>query len=95
MFKPLKKIPFVDVSIVEQLYKNEVNNWLEKPIYTNSRSSIIISSFVGKTFYIHQGNKYHKLIIVESMLNRRLGEFAFTRKIGRIHLPKSLKRKRK
>ena len=61
----------------------------KKVIYTNSRQSIILPNFVGRTFFIHNGNKYLKLVITKEMVGRKFGEFIFTRRIGRIHIQKS------
>ena len=49
-------------------------------IYTTFRNSEIIPTFVGKTFYVHNGQKYTKLLITEKMIGHKLGEFSFSRK---------------
>ena len=74
------KSPYVDINIL-----NSFKNNSEKIIYTKSRSTLILKKFVGWIFYIYSGNKYNKLIITNSMVNKKLGEFCFTRRVGRIH----------
>jgi len=49
-------------------------------IQTDSRSSTIIPSFVGKIFLIHNGKNYYKLKILDEMIGHKLGEFVPTRK---------------
>jgi small subunit ribosomal protein S19 len=64
-------------------------------IKTKSRSSIILQSFIGRTIYVYTGRNYKKIVITEEMIGHKLGEFAFTRKLGNIHSNKFNKRKRK
>ena len=45
-----------------------------------SRSCEILPKFVGKTFDVHNGNKYMSIIITEEMVGHKFGEFTFTRK---------------
>jgi small subunit ribosomal protein S19 len=58
-----------------------------------SRSSIILQSFIGLTFEIYTGKSYTKVYIDEKMVGHKLGEFAFTRKLGKIHEKKKVKKK--
>jgi len=51
-----------------------------KDVFTKSRSSLIVPSFIGKTFYIHNGKNFLKLLITEDMIGKKLGEFSPTRK---------------
>jgi len=52
-----------------------------------------LPSFIGFTFEVHTGKAYTKVYIDEKMVGRKLGEFALTRKIGKIHEKKMKKNK--
>lgn len=47
--------------------------------YLISRKSQIIPKFIGLNFNVHNGKKYHKLMVTEKMLGYKFGEFSFTR----------------
>lgn len=64
------KGPYVKLSILQNSDKN---------FQTDSRSSTILPNFIGKTFKIHNGLKYTKLVIKEDMVGYKLGEFSPTR----------------
>jgi|TARA_B110000238_G_scaffold199915_1_gene248344 ribosomal protein S19 len=49
-------------------------------IKTNSRSSIILPRYLGKTIQVHNGKNFTKLTVVKEMIGHKLGEFAKTRK---------------
>ena len=49
------------------------------PIKTWARASTITPEMVGLTFAVHNGKKHENVLIVESMIGHRLGEFARTR----------------
>ena len=89
MSKSSWKIPYVDSDLLSQIINNE------KILKTNSRSSVILPNFVGKTIHIHTGKIYRKILITIDMVGHKLGEFAFTRKIGRIHAPSKRKVKKR
>tara|TARA_R110001592_G_scaffold275133_3_gene542162 strand:- start:6182 stop:6337 length:156 start_codon:yes stop_codon:yes gene_type:complete len=44
---------------------------------------MILPSFIGLTISVYNGLKYKKLYITENMVGHKLGEFVFTRKIGK------------
>lgn len=75
------KGPYVDVNLVKS--KSNTN------IYTKSRSSTIVPSFIGKTFYVYNGKNFLKIKITENMIGRKFGEFSPTRK--RFSFKKKLK----
>ena len=87
MSKSKWKSPFVNINLLRKLKNN--NN---KNIYTKSRSSTILENFVGWTIFVHQGIKYTKVNITSNMVGFKLGEFSFTRKIGKIHTSKDKKK---
>ena len=75
------KCKFIKYSLLMKILKNK-NRTI---IRTKSRSSTILNSFIGLTIYIYNGKRFNKLIITEKMVGYKLGEFAFTRKLGNIH----------
>ena len=48
-------------------------------VKTWSRSSTIISDFVGCRFRVHNGKDFVPILITPEMVGFKLGEFAFTR----------------
>lgn len=66
------KSPYVDLNVVDLKTNSS--------IITKSRSLIIIPSFVGLTFNVHNGKIFNKIAITEKMVGHKLGEFSPTRK---------------
>ncbi|KAJ3094656.1 mitochondrial ribosomal small subunit component [Physocladia obscura] len=50
-------------------------------VMTMSRASTILPSHVGRKFMVHNGKEYLPVLVTEQMVNRKLGEFAMTRKV--------------
>lgn len=50
----------------------------KKHLYV-SRNSEIIPAFIGLTFYVHNGKTYSEILVNDSMINHKFGEFSFTR----------------
>mgnify|MGYP006195828617 FL=1 len=67
-------------------YKN--NNNLNK-------SSTVINTILKKKFTVHDGKSYKSVLIDQSMVGLKIGEFVFTRKMGVSHKKKVLKKKGK
>jgi len=55
----------------------------DKPIKTHDRTLIIVPKMLGKTVQVYNGKEFLKVVIDESMLGHRLGEFSLTRKIAK------------
>jgi len=72
------KIPFIDYN----LYCDFVNKDKYEILKTSSRSTSIISKFVGHTFSIHNGKKTDNITIVPAMVGQKLGSFVLTKKFG-------------
>ncbi|MDE1832814.1 MAG: ribosomal protein S19 family protein [Candidatus Micrarchaeota archaeon] len=51
-----------------------------KPIRTHIREAVIIPSWIGVKFEVHNGKEFQALQISANMLGHRLGEFAYTTK---------------
>lgn len=59
------------------------------------RSIMIISEDIGKIVEVYNGFKFFEVIIDETMVGKKLGEFVLTKKIGAsIHAKKKNKSKR-
>ncbi len=78
MPRSIKKGPFVDDHLWEKVEKmNEAG--AKKVIKTWSRRSTIIPEFVGHTFAVHNGQKFHPVFVTENMVGHKLGEFSNSR----------------
>jgi len=81
------KAPYVHFAILDNIIKNQKRSIIR----TKSRSSVILQSFIGLVFEVYTGRSYSKVYIDEKMVGHKLGEFAYTRKIGKIHEKKNEK----
>jgi small subunit ribosomal protein S19 len=79
MSRSLKKGPYLDENLMKKV-KKALDTGDRKPIKTWARASTITPEMVGLTVAIHNGQKHEEVLIVESMIGHRLGEFALTRK---------------
>jgi small subunit ribosomal protein S19 len=79
MSRSLKKGPFLDDNLMKKV-KQALDSGNRKPIKTWARASTITPEMVGLTFAIHNGKTHEDVLIVESMIGHKLGEFAPTRK---------------
>ena len=78
MPRSLKKGPFVDQHLlVKVLNQNEAGT--RNVIKTWSRRSMIVPDMLGHTIAVHDGRKHIPVVITESMVGHKLGEFAMTR----------------
>ncbi len=51
-----------------------------KTIKTDTREAVILPSWLGMKFGVHNGKEFKEMVITEEMLGHRLGEFSFTTK---------------
>jgi small subunit ribosomal protein S19 len=58
----------------------ETLNTDKKKIKIFSRNSIILDYHIGKTFYVHVGNRFFILSVDSRMKGYRFGDFCMTRK---------------
>ncbi|MCL4389092.1 MAG: ribosomal protein S19 family protein [Candidatus Marsarchaeota archaeon] len=58
-------------------FKNEKK---QKPIRTHTREAVILPSWIGLTFEVHNGKTFQPVSITANMLGHRLGEYAYTTK---------------
>ena len=85
------KAPYVHYSLLNSIIKNQDR----VVIRTKSRSSTILQSFIGLVIEVYTGRLYNKVYIEEKMVGHKLGEFSYTRKMGRVHEKRNKKLKGK
>ena len=78
MSRSLKKGIYTDEKLMKKVEK-ALSSGDRSPIRTWARASTITPEMVGLTFAVHNGKKHENVLIVESMIGHRLGEFARTR----------------
>ncbi len=78
MTRSSRKGPFVASSLLEKVERARQNGKRDA-IKTWSRSSVVLPSFVGVTFAVHDGKKHVAVYVTENMVGHKLGEFAPTR----------------
>lgn len=83
------KTPYVDYNLLDQIVENSNRT----VIRTKSRSSTILQSFIGLVIEVYTGRTFNKVYVEEKMVGHKLGEFSFTRKMGRVHEKKFKKGK--
>lgn len=80
------KGPFVDGYLMQKV--GDINNAREferggkagsKVIRTWSRRSTVLPDFVGLTFGVYNGKIFVPVVVTESMVGKKLGEFSPTR----------------
>ena len=52
----------------------------EKMIKTHVREAVILPQWIGLKFGVHNGKEFQTVVILPSMIGRRLGDFAYTTK---------------
>ncbi|MBI4004777.1 30S ribosomal protein S19 [Candidatus Roizmanbacteria bacterium] len=78
MSRSLKKGPYIDEALLKKIGKQKETGD-HSAIKTWARASQIAPDFVGHRIAIHNGRKHVEILISESMVGHRLGEFAPTR----------------
>ncbi len=78
MTRSLKKGPLVDPKLFKKVMAQKQTKTIT-PIKTWSRSCQISPEFVGHKFAIHNGRIFKEVLVTESMVGHRLGEFSLTR----------------
>lgn len=78
MGRSLKKGPFVDHHLMAKIIKKN-RDGSKGPIKTWSRRSMIIPDMIGHTFEVHNGRKFIPVLVTETMVGHKLGEFSPTR----------------
>lgn len=78
MGRSIKKGPYVDERVLRKVLKQK-DSGDRSVVKTWSRACQIPPEFVGHTFGIHNGRIFVNVLVVESMVGHRLGEFSPTR----------------
>lgn len=78
MARSVWKGPFVDGYLLKKAEETRQSG-RKDVIRTWSRRSTILPQFVGLTFGVHNGHKFIPVLINESMVGHKLGEFSPTR----------------
>ncbi|MCB5229345.1 MAG: 30S ribosomal protein S19 [Candidatus Cloacimonetes bacterium] len=78
MARSIKKGPFVDGHLAKKVEVLNLSN-KKNVIKTWSRRSVILPSFIGHTFSVHNGHKFVPVYVTENMVGHKLGEFSPTR----------------
>ena len=78
MARSVKKGPFVDGHLLAKV--EALNNDSKKSVIkTWSRRSVVLPTFIGHTFSVHNGHKFVPVYVTENMVGHKLGEFSPTR----------------
>jgi small subunit ribosomal protein S19 len=78
MSRSLKKGAYSDPRLTEKIAKFKASGTREL-LKTWARDSVITPEMVGLTIGVYTGKKHEPVVIVESMVGQKLGEFAMTR----------------
>lgn len=76
MSRSLKKGPYVDPKLMKKV-ADPANKG--KVIKTWARASVVTPAMVGMTFGVHNGKIHINVLVTESMIGYKIGEFAPTR----------------
>ncbi len=79
MSRSLKKGPYTDEKLMKKVAMARETGKLS-PIKTWARASTITPEMVGMKFLVYNGKKHEEVLVSESMIGHRLGEFSPTRK---------------
>ncbi len=79
MSRSSKKGPYIDENLMKKVMKQKQAGGDIGAIKTWARSSQIPPEFVGHKVAIHNGRKFIEILVSESMVGHRLGEFSPTR----------------
>ncbi len=78
MSRSSKKGPYVDEKLLKKVLSQK-DGASRTAIKTWRRESQIPPEFVGVTFAVHNGKKFIDVLVSESMVGHRLGEFSPSR----------------
>ncbi|MBP6993802.1 30S ribosomal protein S19 [Candidatus Woesebacteria bacterium] len=78
MTRSVKKGPYIDEKLMKKIMMQKQTKE-HVAIKTWARASQIPPEFVGHKFGIHNGKIFKEVLITESMIGHRLGEFSPTR----------------
>nr|AVR57682.1 ribosomal protein S19 [Halamphora calidilacuna] len=70
------KGPYLNKNIAKNLQQSKKS--YKKLIV--SRNSVILPTFIDKTFEVYNGKKFNEILVTEEMIGHKFGEFSATRK---------------
>ena len=73
------KGPFISEKHLKEIIKLKKQGNNKKP-FIIGRDSEIVPTFIGMSFKVHNGKNYSEILVNESMVGHKFGEFSFTRK---------------
>lgn len=79
MSRSSKKGPYTDPKLMKKVNK-ALDSGERSVIKTWARSSVITPNMVGLTFGVHNGREHVNVLVTESMVGHKLGEFSLTRR---------------
>lgn len=74
-----KRLHFIAPAIFKLIKKLEHDFEIKKKIYIYNRNSVITSIFINKRVFIHNGKIFIPVVIKQTMIGFKFGEFAYTR----------------
>ncbi|NTU73339.1 30S ribosomal protein S19 [Candidatus Roizmanbacteria bacterium] len=78
MTRSAKKGPYIDIKLLAKVEKQKAGSD-RTPIKTWARRSQIPPEFVGHKFGVYNGKRFIEVLVSETMIGHRLGEFSPTR----------------
>ena len=75
----MKKIPFFSSKLLKKIRTNP-----EKVHKTWSRATTILPEMIGSVIGVHNGKQFIPVLISETMVGTKLGEYSLTRKSRQI-----------
>jgi len=73
------KSSYVENSLLTKVFSNKIKKGTSFSLKTWTRSSTIVSDFVGLRFRLHNGKEFIPLLISSDMVGYKFGEFVPTR----------------
>lgn len=70
----MKRLKWKGVYVKPKNYDNSSNFLIQM-----SRSSVVVTKFIGQTFKIHTGKNFKEITVTKEMLYHKFGEFIRTR----------------
>jgi len=78
MSRSLKKGPYIDQNLMKKITRQKQSG--DRAIVnTYARDCQIAPEFVGHKIGVHNGRKFIEVLVTETMVGHRLGEFSLTR----------------
>ncbi len=78
MTRSAKKGPYVDEKLFTKVQK-AIDAGSHDAIQTWARSCTIVPEFIGRSFLVHNGKVFNRVLVTEDMVGHKLGEFSPTR----------------